>query len=353
MQLRTVVLFALLAVLLLPLLPTGPAGAATPLGGLAVAVTPDGSRLVAGGDSSALYELDPVTLAVKRRGHVGRQVVDLAFTPDGKQLLVETTDALLWVAADTFEVVNTIEEVERMSVAGAAGLAAVRATKGNAIRVLSVADGAEKAAIPYDRMKSIAAFGLKQDGSKLAILYYRKQDPEEAKVDRKEIPADLKDAALAEFTQKHDGYTAEYAVHEVATGKAVLEKKLWYGAPGGGNRLYWHGEDVLVVSYENQNARIDPAGEATYFELGNSYNYGMAASADGAVLLTGGLRAASRTTTDKLAGSAFKLDELPGFPEYLKGFAFAADGTGFAGTSRWRVARLKPDATIEKVAPVF
>ena len=353
MRFRAVFLFALPAVLLLPLLPMGPARAATPLGGLAVAVTADGSRLVAGGDSSALYELDPVSLEVKRRATVGRQVVDLAFTPDGKRLVVETTDALLWVTADTFEVTATVEDVERMSVAGAAGLVAVRATKGGTIRILSLADGAEKAAFLYDRMKSIAAFGLKQDGTKLAILYYKKQDPEEAKVDRKEIPPDLKNAALAEFTQKHDGYTAEYAVHEVPTGKVVLEKKLWYAAPGGGNRLFWHGENVLVVSYENQNARIDPAGEATYFELGNSYNYGMAASADGAALLTGGLRAASRTTAEKLEGTAFKLDEIPGFPEYLKNFAFAADGTGFAGTSRWRVVRLKPDATIEKVAPVF
>ena len=55
--------------------------------GLSVAVTADGSRLVAGGDVRALYELDPETLAVKRRVHLGRRVQEMAFSKDGSTLV--------------------------------------------------------------------------------------------------------------------------------------------------------------------------------------------------------------------------------------------------------------------------
>lgn len=330
-----------------------PAGAGVPLGGLAVAVTEDGSRLVAGGDTRALYDLDPVTLAVKRRVHLGRAIVDLAFSKDGKRLVVESTKAIHILDGASLAAVKTLEKYERMSVAAGAGLLAVMDRRAGMIRVLAMQDGSEKAALDYDRMKSVAAFGLSPDGRRVALLYNRRKDESEAKVAYKEIPKDLKGAALNEFKQRNDGYKARFRLFDVATGKTTLDTKLWYGAPGGGNRVFFHGGHVYVVGYENQNARIDAQGEAGYFELGNGYNYGMAASSDHAVFLTGGLRDGSRTAAGDLQGAAFRLDDLPGFPEYFRSFSLAADGTGFGGTTGYRVVRFKPDGTIEKTAPVF
>jgi hypothetical protein len=109
----------------------------------------------------------------------------------------------------------------------------------------------------------------------------------------------------------------------------------------------------VLVGYPNQNARISPEGEVTYFELSNSYNYGLGAQADGSVVLSGGLRDGARTTLPGLEAVAFRLDELPGFPEYFKSFTFAADGTGYAGTSGWRVVRIGPDGALGPIAPVF
>ena len=328
------------------------APAATPLGGLAVAVSPDGTQLVVGGDSRAFYVLDPTSLAVTRRVHLGRAIVDLAFAPDGKHLAVESTKAVQIVDATTWEVVQTHEDFERMSVAADAGLVASVSRRPAAIQILSMTDGSIKAAIPYDSMQTVASFGLSPDGSKLALLYYRKSSETEPKVASGDIPKELKGAARKAFQQEHDGYTGQFLVFDVATGKATLDKTLWFSASGGGSRTVWRGADAFVIGYDNQNAKITADGTVTYFELGNSYNYGWSPSPDGGVILSGGLRSGTRTPTATLEGVAFELDALPGFPEYWKSFSFARDGTGFGGTSCWRVARIDAAGKIVKVAPV-
>ncbi len=335
------------ALLFLPI-----AGAAVPLGGLAVAVTPDGTQLVAGGDSRALYVLDPQTLAVKQRVHLGRSIVALAYSADGKRLWVESTSAVQMLDAAMWKVLETFENAESMSAATGAGLVAVQMRRKAQVLVLSMADGSQSAALPYDRMRSIAAYGLRPDGKQLALLYYRKQTDEEPKAAAKDTPKDLKGAALREFKQRNDGYQAQLLVFDVATGKTQLDKQLWYAAPGGKNALCWNKNSICVMTYSNQNARIDAQGKATYFELGNSYNYGLGVSADGAVVLSGGLRDGSRTTLGDNKSAAFRLDKLPGFPEYFKSFSLAADGTGYGGTSGWRVVRIDAEGAITKTAAV-
>ena len=322
-------------------------------GDLVVAVTADGKRLVGGGKTRALYEIDPQTLEVKARVHLGRGATAMAFSPDGNVLVVETAKAMLWLDSKTFKPIKTDKELDEMVAVPAIGLGAFRHRKSATIRILSLADASEKGVLPYDKMQSVAAFGLSPDAKKLALLYYRKRDKEEKKVPYKEIPKDLKGAKLNEFKQRNDGNTARYLVFDVAAGKSILDKKLWYTAPGGGNTLYWSGDKVFVVSYENQNALIDAQGEVTYFELGNSYNYAMGCMADGSALLTGGLRDASRTTLPDLKITPFELDRLEGFPEYFRSFSFAADGTGYAGTTGWRVIRITPDGKVDKAAPVY
>jgi hypothetical protein len=343
-----------LALVLLTLWGTAPipAGAGVPLGGLAVAVTPDGKHLVAGGDSRALYVLDPASLAVQARVPLGRAIVDLAFAPDGSALVVESTKAVQVLDTATWKVRATLERRERMSVAPAAGLFAVLSQQPAQVQLFSLADGTPRGAVPYDRRQSLAAMGLSPDGQRVAWITSRHADTSEPKVGWKDLPKDLHGAALDEFKQKHDGYVSTLHVVEVAGAGNVLEKTLWY-ACSGGSRLFWRGADLVVVGYDNADARIAPDGTVTWFELGNSYNYGHAASADGSVILSGGLRSGTRTKTDGLEATPFRLEKLPGFPEYWKSFTLATDGTGWGATSCWRVVRLDASGRIVKVAPVY
>lgn len=339
------------------LVPSGPARGAGTQGGLAVAVTPDGTRLVAGGSNRVLYDLDPQTLEVKRRVYLGRQIMEMAFSPDGKTLVVESTKAMQWLKADTFEPIETLDGVEKMSLAPAAGVVAVNHRRNpSAIQIRSLSDASVKAQIPFDPTQTVAGFGLRPDGKKLALLYSKRKDPEEEKVAWKDIPEELRkkrDLALRLYQQKHDGYTARYYVFDVATGEQELEKKLWYSALSSMNALYWHGEDVYLVGYDNQNAKFDAQGEVTLFELSNLHNYAKAATPDGSVFLTGGLRDGSRTDAATLGVRNFRIDRLEGFPEYYKAFSFAADGTAFGGTTAFRVVRIEKDGSLGKVAPVY
>ena len=76
-----------------------PAFAALPLGGLAVAVTQKGDKLVAAGETRTLIILDPKSLAVKERIWLGAPVVNLAFSGSGSTI----------VAADTDDTVHLLE----------------------------------------------------------------------------------------------------------------------------------------------------------------------------------------------------------------------------------------------------
>ena len=54
-----------------------------------------------------------------------------------------------------------------------------------------------------------------------------------------------------------------------------------------------------------------------------------------------------------MKAKTFRIERVPGFPEYFKGFSLASDGTGFGATSSFRVVRIEPDGTISKLAPVY
>ena len=99
--------------------------------------------------------------------------------------------------------------------------------------------------------------------------------------------------------------------------------------------------------------KIDPKGEVEYFELSHGYNYARAASADGSVVWTGGLRDGARTKIPGLEAAAFRMDKAPGFPEYYKAFSVADDGTAYAGTTAFRVAHIDAEGKIVKVAPIY
>lgn len=324
--------------------------AAVPLGGLAVAVSADGTQLIAGGDSRAFYDLDPATLEVKRRVYFGRPIVDMLFATNGKTLAVESTGAVSIVDAKTLETIKVYEKLEQLSLAPDAGLLAIRGRKH--IHIVSMVDGAEKHTVEYNSMEGRPIFALSPDGKKLALIGTGKKDENEKKLGYKDMPKDLKGSAKSEWKQKHDGRSGYFRVYAIGTAEPVVDKKTYYSAPGSG-RACWQGTSVVLVSYDNANATFDSTGEAKMFQLANSYNYGKGFAAGGGVILSGGLRNGSRTTVPDMASKSFELDKLPGFPEYWKSFTFAADGTGFGGTSCYRVARIKTDGTIEKAAPIF
>lgn len=326
--------------------------------GLAVAVTADGSRLIAGGSNRVLYELDPTTLEVKRRAWLGRQIMRMLFSPDGKVLVVESTQAVQWLKADTLEPFATRKDargIQPVPALGAVAMVIPDYTK-PAIRIFDFTDAKEKAAVIYDPRQRVHAYGVSEDGKRLALLHKREKNEDEEKITGRKIPEKLrkeKGTALADFQQRHDGFGALFHVFDVASGEQKFEKRLWYSSQDQDSLLTWQGDDAYVLAHQEACAKIDAQGEVTVFALANGNNDAYHASRDGKTFWTGGYRGGSRTQVPELSSVTFQLDELQGFNETFKAFTTAADGTAFAGTTAFRILRIGADGKIRKIAPVY
>ncbi|MBM4284756.1 MAG: hypothetical protein FJ128_05850 [Deltaproteobacteria bacterium] len=328
--------------------------AATPLGGLAVAVSPGGETLVSAGDNRVLYVLDAAKMEVTNRVWLGVGIVNLAFNKDGSRVVAEDTDGTLHlIDAKEWKVLKKAPKAERMSAAPQADLVAGVNTGAtpNTIQILSMTDLSSKGQVTLPGKPKVVSMGLDAGGARLAVLLEAVADESEPK--GATPPAGVKGLELETFKLKHDGKTSLLLIFNTADGKQVGEHKLWYSPSSTRWMAFFQGENVLVVNYSNVNAKIDGKGEVTLFQLDNSFNYGLGISADQTVLMSGGLSDGTYTKVEGLNMVKFQPDKLPGWPEYFKHFAVAKDGTAYGSTSSYRIIKIKPGGAFDKSYPVF
>jgi WD40 repeat protein len=328
--------------------------ASTPLGGLAVALSPDGQVMVAAGDNRVLYVIDPAKMEVAQRLWLGTCIVNLEFNKDGGRVVAEDTDGTLHlIDAKTGNPVKKEAKAGKMSAARQADLAAGLNPDGDGhtIRFLSLTDLSVKGKVALAKGEKVAGLGLDPEGARLAVWLEPVNDDSEPKAGNP--PAELKGLAADEFRLKNDGKTSRLLMFKVPEGSKLSEHKLFYSPSSGGTKIVFQGDNVLVVNYTNLNAQINPKGEVTLFRLDNSFNYGIGFSADQKVLMTGGLADGTYTKVADLARTRFRPDRLPGWPEYFKSFTVGADGTGYGATSGYRIIKIKPGGGFDKSYPVF
>jgi WD40 repeat protein len=330
------------------------AWASTPLGGLAVAVSPDGKIIASAGDNRVLYVLDAAKMEVTNRVWLGTCIVDLAFNKDGNTLVAEDTDGTLHlVDAKAWKPIKQESKAGLLSTARNADLAAGLNPdyNGYTIRFFSMTDLSTKGKVTFAKGEKVAALGLDPEGARLAVWMEPVNDESEAK--NPNPPKDLKGLALEEFRLKNDGKTSRVLLFKVADGSKISEQKIFYSASSSSWKVLFQGDNILLVNYSNLNAQINPKGEVTLFQLDNSYNYGIGASADQKLLLTGGLADGTYTKVADLSKTKFQPDRLPGWPEYFKGFTVTGDGTAYGSTSGYRIIKIKPGGAFEKSYPIF
>ncbi|PKO18790.1 hypothetical protein CVU37_05275 [candidate division BRC1 bacterium HGW-BRC1-1] len=328
--------------------------AATPLGGLAVALSPAEDVMVAGGDNRALLIVDTAKMEVTNRAWLGVSITDLQFNKDGSQLLVQDTDGTIHqVDAKKWEVAKSEKKADQMSVSREADLVAALDADyaGQVVKILSASDLSPKGKVTLEKGQKVVALGLNASGTRLAVLLDAVTDATEPKAT--ETPKDLKDLAADEFKLKNDGKTSQFMVFEVPEGKKIVDKKLYYSPSSSGAKIFFSGDNALLVNYSNLNATVTPEGEVTLFKFENSYNYGIGASPDQSIILTGGLSNGSYTKVEGMNQTTFTSDKLPTWPEYFKSFAVAKDGTAYGATSSFRVARIKSNGSFDKAFPLY
>lgn len=328
--------------------------ASTPLGGLTIAVTGDGSKLVAGGDTRTLIVLDPETLEVKERHWVEADIIKLAFNGDGSMLAVQDSN-------DTVRLFGTADWKKKAElpkcIAFTAGGGLIAGHDGNyngpSVTVYSIDDGAKKSTVSFEKGTKIAALALSQDGGKLAVLTEGVKDESEPEVPYAQLPKDLKGLALDEFKQKNDGKTSQLLIYDAATGNKLSEAKHYYSTDANSTLLFFSGDKLVALNYTNLNATLTPAGDVSLFKLENSLNYGVGLTADQKLILAGGLRKFSLTHSENLVGLTGEIDQLPSWPEYWKGFTGTTGGDALYGaTTGYRVFKLTGEGKIVRGEPV-
>lgn len=351
MKNRAFAILASLSFFIGTLLTPLPGHAAVPLGGLTVAVSPAGDKLVAGGDTRTLLVLDPDTLAVKERIWIETSIVHLAFDQAGATLAVTDTsgDVLLFDTA-SWKPRATIATNGTVAFAPAPGLMA-GSDKGRAVSIFSMSDGKETAKLALPAGAAVANLGFSADGKRLAVILKAKEGGE-PKAASNAIPKELKGLEREEFVLRNDGKLSELLVFDATSGKLLSQAKTFYSLDNEA-AVYFDGDAVLSVNYRNVNARMSPDGKATLFATANGFNYGIGVSPDQKLLMSGGLRNFSMTKPDGSNHAKGELPKLLGWPEYFKGFSATADGkTIYGATTAYRIVKIGADGKLIAAAPV-
>lgn len=348
------IFYRLVGIFLILGLTATPSLGKTPLGGLGVAISPNGQTIAVAGDNRVLYVIDAASLEVKQRVWLKTTVYSLHFNKNGSKLLVEDTDdTVQLIDTQTWKVEKDVKKAYFGSPSAAADLfpAFDDNYNGHNIRFLSMTDLAEKGKVTFEKGQKVQACGLSADGTRLAVLMESVKD--ESEPTAKETPKDLKGLAAEEFKLKNDGKIATLLIFQVPSGQKLSENKLFYSPSSSGWKVFFSGEDVFLVNYSNLNAKVAKDGQVTMFQLGNSYNYGIGISGFQKVLMSGGLADGTYTQVDGLKMSTFKLERIPGWPEYFKDFAVGLDGSAYGTTSGFRLAKILATGQVEKVVPIF
>lgn len=330
--------------------------AATPLGGLTIAVSEDGTKLVAAGDTRTLLVLDPATLEVKERHWIETSIINLAFNRDGSLLVAQDTsnpEGLLVFDTADWSKKTEIPKQHGFAVSAGANLVAGHDnnSRGATVSVHSLSGGAPVFTATLPAGNNVAALALSADGSKLAVITQGIKDEAEPEVPYAQLPKDIRGLELDEFKQKNDGKTSTLFLYDLASKGLASETKTWY-TTNAQSILVFSGDDLFAVNYSNINAKITPGGETTLFQAKNSLNYGIGVTPSGSHFLSGGLGSYSITSSSDFASVDGKIDKLPGWPEYWKGFTATADGgTIYGTTSAYRIFKLDSAGKIQASAP--
>lgn len=332
-----------------------PASAAVPIGGLTVAVSGDGTKLVAGGNTRTILVLDPDSLDVKARHWIGASIVDMAFNKDGSVLAVMDTSATVYLYdTKTWKAKFTLQKRDKMTVyTGSDILAGYESNyRGGLVHLNSMKDGSNIGQIKLQPKERVAAMGFSADGKKLAVLLQGEKSPDEPEVRSNDIPKDLRGIAREDFRMHNDGRVSTYRVFEVPSGKQLSESKTFFTLNSG--QIAVDDKGMTILGYSRHGLRINVEGKGNLFTTQNSFNYGLGLSPDGSLWLSGGLANYSLTANPALTNKGKgRLDRLPSWPEYFKGFSATADNkTIYGATTAYRVVKIGGDGKLIKAAPV-
>ncbi len=316
----------------------------------AVSVSRDGTLVAAAGQNRTAYLLDGATLEVKKRIPLRSRIGGLAFTPDGKALLVE--DEL-----DTLRRIDIESGKELGRVADVSGLLVSPSGDVVAVRDLARPDKPSLRLLSADRLEDVgrctlsekaAAFAFTGDGKRLVVLE-SSHEGEEKRVPLADTPPALKGLARLAFQQQNDGRSAWLRTFDVPSGKEAARVRSWYTSDSDSSVIAPSEDGVWVVNRTNVAARIDAKGVISLSEVGERGPHAALFTADGKTLWQGG-RAGGTSGPPGPKREAFALDELPGQAELVTRLTRRGEAV-YGVTTAFRVFRVEKG--VVKAAAVY
>jgi len=340
------------AALALALVSPFSAGADSPVNGLGgIAVSPDGATVLAAGDSRAIYVLDSATMAVKDRIYSATTIVWMRYRQDGKVVFMRDTSGKVHALdSATFKSLWSIDRTETAAYASLANQLAVTVRDGREYVALLI-DGATFETMGTYKLGEKfypTAQGISTEGLRMVVLSRSEKRPGEEK-DRP--PNDLKGVVREIYAQEHDQRGARIAQIDLLTGQVNVTES-WFRSDSA-RALVVSVVETYVLGYSSDNARIDAAGEVEIIDTGVRSRNGAAMTPSMDTIFSG---RRSEIVVKKLTSDAarvFKVDGLPGWPEYVVRFTNGPDGKIYAGTTAYRVIVLDLEAGTIKAHAVY
>jgi hypothetical protein len=330
------------------------AHAASPLGGLAIAVTADGQRLVCAGDNRVLYELDPEALDVKSRTRIDYSPVQMAFNQDGSRLVAESAcgAVVIW-ETQSWTRVAVLEGCRWVQVSPKANsfVCVEGGPSATKLVVRACDNGAliKEIALPEGFVPHAA--GYSPFGDRLAVLSAPKPAGDS------EPPQYTSETAgpmlNVEAALRADGQGAHFLMFALPSGR-VLADEVTFFTVRNNSRLVFKDDDVLALQFSNVNAVLNASGRVKrLFAVGDEVLYGIGLAPNQRRLACGRLRAGAVFYAAGMYAVGFDLPAMEGWPEILVSFAVTDAGPVYGATSAFRVVKLNALGSVVKTVPIF
>lgn len=327
------------------------AQADTPVNGIGgLAISPDGATVLAAADSRVIYVMDGATMQVTNRVYTGTTTVWMDYRIDGKVVFMRDTDGTLQARdAATFDVLWKMDRTETAAYAFAANQLAVtvREDRKYVAKLIDATTFETKATYELGEKFYPSAQGISLDGLRMVVMSRSEKRPGEEK---KRPESGMKGIERSLFQQQHDQRGARIAQIDLILGNVSVTES-WYKSDNVRGMVVTP-TDTFVLSFSQEMSRISAAGDVEIIDSGARNHYGATMTTAADRIVSGSLKQITVKPLDSDAAQVFKLDDLPGWPEYVIRFETTQDGKILAATTAYRVIVLDPAAGSVQAHPV-
>jgi hypothetical protein len=218
----------------------------------------------------------------------------------------------------------------------------------NALIVISMKDAKDVVSLKCPENHPICTLAFTLDGKTLAMV--------SDGLPNAETQPDKPPAFGEKLPMTNDGKGSTVLLFDLKTSRQTGKHELWYSADDAPKPVAgFVGENLVILNYNNTNARISPKGEIEMFKIADLIGYGSAISPDGkkfgigSMIQIGRVRDAATGKDAVITGAK----PNPDFPEYYDEMVFDAKGGLYGLTNHLRIFKIDDKFVMVPIQAVY